>query len=221
MLPLSIRRELERLERKIAALEVDENLDLEVHEALQSVSHVMDRIMAAIWDRYGAISGKKNRPNIYFPSSPSREHFDDRLKQMGLSHLEDVDPELFSIVLLAQQFQPEGEWVKLLKKIANLKHERPPEIKIERKPSGIGIGRGRHVYIERLETGAFGEIKALRGWESDDDLGPRRPLSVSLLPDEIKHILEGTHQDPRAFAKNCCGLTKSIAAKVFDRLSKG
>jgi hypothetical protein len=140
---------------------------------------------------------------------------------MGLSHLSEVDADLFSIILLAQPFQPQGEWVKALKDVANLKHERPPEIKVERKPGGIGIGRGKQVYIERLEMGEFGEIKTLRGWESDGDLGSRRPLSVSRLPDQITHILEGTQQDPRVFAKKCCGLTKSIAAKVFDRLSKG
>lgn len=215
-MPVSIRREIERLERKAAALEAVADLDLEVHEIIQGISHVLDRIMNDIWKKINKNSDNSNKPHIYFPLCLDSNKLQERFTTMQLSFLAEEYPKIYEIIRGVQPFTANKKWLQQLKTIANLKHERPPRIDKEFIPGGVGIGRGASVYIEEMII-SNGRIERLSGHEIDYD-GKIRPITVELFREEMKAVLEGTDQHPRDFVIMCCAETKSLASKVFNEL---
>ncbi|HEY4203747.1 MAG TPA: hypothetical protein VGM35_01925 [Xanthobacteraceae bacterium] len=206
---------MDRLDRRIDRLSANEELDLEIHEILQGLSHCLDRGMAVLWDKFADKDAVRSKPNIYFPCQDTQERFDKRLREIGLGDLSENFSAIYKEISSVQPYAVKNaEWLKHLKKIANLKHERPPKISKRVRPGGITIGRGSEVYIKELRV-ERGKIARLDGWERAAPSSPIRPISVVSFPEEVLHMLEETDQDAKSFARSCCNLVRGLLSRIL------
>lgn len=217
MIPLSVNRFLGRIDQKISKLNHEADFDFALHDVIQDLSNCLDRVMNLVWEELGVRRIGKQKPNVYFPDTASLEKLSERMKSMGLAGIETAKPKIWDIVKGNQSLEAEADdWLRKLKSLANLKHERPPKV-VESRRQGVAIGRGQEVYIESLRTDGTGKIVDLRGWEKDSADGPQRPLTIEIRT-EIERTLEGTKLSPDEFVRACARNVRSIAAGIFREL---
>ncbi|MCG6205932.1 hypothetical protein LPW26_14870 [Rhodopseudomonas sp. HC1] len=218
-IPYSCRRDLERFEKKMLVISkmardtTDAQYDFQVdlHELIQAMSHFLDRLMDSVWTRYGKTAAGKKKPNIYFPDCDSEAAFMERLASLQLSGIDRDSPRIFRAL---RDVQPglgsKGNWLRTLKKLANLKHERPLDVK-KLHSDGIALGVNQSLYIHRLSI-LDGRMD-FQGQAFNSRTGAPEPVKVQFVK-SFHDILEIAEKDPIDFVRESIGHLKELALVV-------
>jgi hypothetical protein len=223
-LPLSVSRELGRFQKKLAHLSTrpaesrnsdDGSYDFgaDLHELIQAISHFLDRLMNAVWSKFGETAAGKQKPNIYFPDCDSEVAFASRLASLQLPTLETKAPQIFSAIRDVQSgFGKKDHWLKTLKKLANLKHERSLNIK-QTSMGSTFIGIQQDLYVEHMSFSRDGIN--FRGQAFNQRTGEPEKLRVGFLRD-VQEILEIANQAPLDFVRNSIDRARELAIKIHS-----
>ena len=142
MIPIGTRRIIERVEkrtrelrnqlRRVPGEHTDSELDLELHDLCRSLSDCCDQVANEIWLRVNGSTGSK-KPNIYWPVTVDENGFRNRLAQQQMGTIEQLYPEIYSVLKNTQSWQNPSTFIPSMKKIANGRHSRNLDIQIGHK----------------------------------------------------------------------------------------
>jgi hypothetical protein len=224
MLPLSVNRDLGRFEKKLAHLSVrtaeSRNSDdgaydfgADLHELIQAVSHFLDRLMDTVWRKFSETVPGKKKPNIYFPDCDSEVAFTSRLASLQLPALEAKAPQVFSAIRDVQTgFGKKDPWLRALKKLANLKHERSLNIE-KTSRGGTVIGMQQDLYIKHMSFSPDGIN--FQGQAFNQRTGKQEKVKVGFLK-EMQEILEIANKAPLDFARDSIDRPRKLAVSVHS-----
>jgi hypothetical protein len=211
---------LERFEKKLEAISkmvrdtADDQYDFkaDLHELIQAIAHFLDRLMDAVWQRYGKPAAGKKKPNVYFPDCDCEAAFLRKLKSLQLETLEHDAPLIYSGIRDVQPgFGSKGDWLRTLKTLANLKHERHLNIE-EMRANSLAIGVNQNLYIKEL-TLRDGRVD-FQGQAFNQQTGALEPVKIQ-FSEKVHEILELAKCDPIHFVGDAIGHARSLAVLVF------
>ncbi|MBD9573428.1 hypothetical protein [Ensifer sp. ENS08] len=213
-LPQSLERGLSKIERDVTALgkmiqdarndSQKADLEVEIGDLVVNVHLLLDKVMNAIYDKFGPNDGKK--PHIYFPCFETEQKFDDKLKQTKLNG---IPPELRDVLLSCQPFEIDTSgWWPTLYRLSQKRHEAYPQVEMKKRQS-ISHG-GQDLYIKKMVIGSGG-IEHFEGQAWNQTTGLPEPVRFTFTRETMKE-LAGTGKDPAEFL--------SLAAQETHRLVK-
>lgn len=223
-IPLSVRRQIERVEKGCAQLRSKlhveivsgsiSDIDLELHTLFRELSDCCDQIANAAWIALNPGLGDR-KPNVYWPISRDEEGFLKLLDRSQLTGLGAKFPKTLSMFRESQSWANPEAHIPKIKQLASARHEGTPEMTVGME-SALSIGHGEVVHIESMRTGARGEIVELRGTEISG--GIKRPITVN--QHNYPTIRTKTQQsDLFNLLSNACSDLKSRASSIFEELS--
>lgn len=214
--PVSVDVQIRRLEKHLRELERVRTEDSEetsvlVADICNASMLLLDKAMNAIWVAKAQPSEGKKKPNVYFPVCESKEKFSDRLRQYQMPCLRETDGELFALLEAAQPYRG-ASWLPQTHKIAAVRHEYFPEISTTQK-SGLGIGKGQNVYIERMTINDYGNIY-FKGEATNQKTGAAEPVRVDFIR-EVKSMIEAVDAEPVPFCKGVVTAASRLAKEIY------
>jgi hypothetical protein len=233
MLPVSFRRELERLGALLEDIERSEpasgaNEDAlfdfqdRVADFIIKSSLLLDKAMNRVWESYNQRAPTAGKANVYFPCVDSRADFDKFLQSRQLPALATQNARLNDLLLAVQPFQTtEESWLKPLKHLAGLRHDRHPEI--EDRPMKLVApdpAKGFQIGTFVVKDGEL--VEDDEGWAKLESLAADDPESLEKLKagrmrieQFMMRVLEKAGRDPVDFCQECLREMRRLLTALF------
>lgn len=217
--PQSIENQIARLEKfllelKTADVSDKDQVSVLVADICNSSILLLDKAMNKIWEKKSNPAPEKKKPKIYFPICRTEEDLLMRVRQYQMPSLRDSEPKLYDLLASAQPFRGVS-WLSQSHRIASIRHNDFPKISTTQS-SGIAIGAGQNLHIERLTVDANGNMN-FTGTAKSQVSGKVEPVKVDYIS-KVHAEIEDIRREPFSFCRQTVRETSRLARKIYHQL---
>ncbi len=227
VIPLNIRQNIERVEKKANKLKADylsslrnannqSDLGRDLHSLCGDLSHYSDQVANNVWDWLNMNQTATKKPNIYWPISQDEDNFRKKLRDWKMLDLEKRAPDIFDAFKSSQKWHNSEATLPDIKNLANSRHVSNLELELQCEET-IRVGRGKSVYVENMYINEHGLISELSGYETE--AGVTRPLTVERSLNPLANEVS-TRNELFSLIKKACSELKGHCAAIYRTIDQ-